>query len=67
VLIVASMPVRGTGIGADLCEQVRMCYIVWISNTKTNLMSNCWRNKYLDLDPDFHAHSFLIGFVCAVF
>jgi hypothetical protein len=42
VLVVASVPVRGTGIGADLCEQVRMCCIVWIPNTKTSLMSDCW-------------------------
>ena len=42
VLIVASVPVRGTSIGADLCEQVRMCSIVWIPNTKTNMMSDCW-------------------------
>jgi hypothetical protein len=46
VLLVASVPVRGTGIGADLCEQVRMCCNVLISNTKTNLMSNCWITKY---------------------
>jgi len=46
VLIVASVPVRGTSIGADLCEQVRMCCIMWISNAKTNLMSDCWRHKY---------------------
>jgi hypothetical protein len=46
VFLIALVPVRGTSIGADLCEQVRMCCTVCISNTKTNLMSNSWRTKY---------------------